>query len=132
MRIIAAFLVAPILPALPAAWFLHLNYPDRVAISGLVRVCLFFYLLQTLIGIPAYLLAGGYRRYARFYLLLGFFGMIAFCSAVIIFFSKTEINIAKTLLLLSYLGALGAGIGLVFWFVARPDRRSAKTAKNSS
>ena len=77
VRTIVAFLVAPILPALPPAWFLHSNYPNRTAISGFIVVCGIFYLLQTVVGIPAYFLAQTYRRYVWFYLLIGFFGMIA-------------------------------------------------------
>jgi hypothetical protein len=65
-------------------------------------------------------------------LFAGCFGMIAVYSAVIIIFSKTEINVTDVLLRLPYFGVIGAGIGLVFWLVARPGRRLSKTAENST
>jgi hypothetical protein len=132
VRTIVAFLVAPMLPALPPAWFLHFNYPDRTAISGFIVVCGIFYVLQMIVGIPAYFLARTYRRYMWFYLLLGSIGMIAVYSAVIIIFSKPKVSFAEELLQFPYFGAIGAGIGLVFWLVARPDRRPAKTSENSN
>lgn len=121
-RTLVAFLIAPILPALAPAWFLHANYPDRTAISGFIFVCGLFYLLQAVVGIPAYILAQAKRRYIWFYLLLGFFGMVAAFMAVTVVFSTTKTGIAETLLQITYFGVLGAGIGLVFWLVARPDK----------
>ena len=122
MRTVVAFLVAPLLPALAPAWFLHANYPDRTAISGFIVVCGLFYLLQAVIGIPAYILARTKRRHIWFYLLLGFFGMAVAFIAVTVIFSTTKTSIAETLLQVAYFGALGAGLGLVFWLIARPDR----------
>lgn len=122
MRTVAAFLVAPILPALAPAWFLHANYPNRTAISGFIVVCGLFYLLQAIIGIPAYILARAKRRYIWFYLLLGFFGMAVVFIVVTIVFPTTKISIAETLLRVIYFGALGGGIGLAFWLIARPDK----------
>ena len=124
-RTLVAFLVAPILPALAPAWFLHANYPNRTAISGFIFVCGLFYLLQTVVGIPAYILAQAKRRYLWFYLLLGFFGMAVGFIAVTVVFSTTKTSIAETLLLVTYFGALGVGIGLVFWLIARPDKSAA-------
>lgn len=131
-RTLVAFLVAPILPALAPAWFLHANYPNRMAISGFIVVCGFFYLLQAVVGIPAYILARSKRRYIWFYLLLGFFGMAVVSIAVTGVFSTTKTNIAETLLQVTYLGALGAGIGLVFWLIARPDKRAGLGAQISN
>lgn len=132
MRTVTAFLAAPILPALPPAWFLHLNYPNRTAISGFIVICGLFYLLQALIGIPAYILARAKRRYIWFYLLLGFLGMPVAFIAVIVVFSTTKINIAEILVQIAYFGALGAGIGLVFWLIARPDKSAAPGAQISN
>jgi hypothetical protein len=129
---VTAFLAAPILPALPPAWFLHLNYPNRTAISGFIVICGLFYLLQALIGIPAYILARAKRRYIWFYLLLGFLGMPVAFIAVIVVFSTTKINIAEILVQIAYFGALGAGIGLVFWLIARPDKSAAPGAQISN
>jgi hypothetical protein len=122
MRTVVAFLAAPLLPALAPAWFLHANYPDRTAISGFIVVCGLFYMLQAVIGIPAYILARTKRRHIWFYLLLGFFGMAVAFIAVTVIFSTTKTSIAETLLQVAYFGALGAGLGLVFSLIARPDR----------
>jgi hypothetical protein len=122
MRTVVAFLVAPLLPTLAPAWFLHANYPNRTAISGFIFVCGLFYILQAIVGIPAYILARTKRRYIWFYLVLGFFGMAAVSIAVTVVFSTTKIDIAETLLQVTYFGALGAGIGLMFWLIARPDK----------
>src|ERR1700682_3841373 len=108
MRTVTAFLVAPILPALAPAWFLHLNYPNRTAISGFIVVCGLFYLLQAVVGIPAYILARTKRRYIWFYLLLGFFAMAVSFIAVTIVFPTTKISTAETLFRFTYVGAFGA------------------------
>ena len=131
-RTLVAFLVAPMLPALAPTWFLHANYPDRMAISGFIFVCGLFYLLQAVVGIPAYILARSKRRYAWFYLLLGFFGMAVVSIAVTGIFSTIKISIAETLLQVTYFGALGAGIGLMFWLIARPDKGAILGAQISN
>ena len=125
-RTLVAFLIAPILPALAPAWFLHANYPNRTAISGFIVVCGLFYLLQAVVGIPAYILVQAKRCYVWFYLLLGFFGMAVGFIAVTVVFSTTKTSIAETLLQVTYFGVLGAGIGLVFWLIARPDKSAAQ------
>ena len=132
MRTVVAFLVAPLLPALAPAWFLHANYPNRTAISGFIVVCGLFYLLQAVVGIPAYFLARTKRRYIWFYLLLGFFGMAVASVAVTVVFSTTNTSIAETLLQVTYFGALGGGIGLMFWLIARPDKSAAIRAQISN
>jgi hypothetical protein len=113
------------LPALAPAWFLHANYPNRAAISGFIVVCGLFYLLEAVIGIPAYILAKAKRRYVWFYLVLGFFGMAIGFTAVTVVFATTKTSIAETLVQVTYFGVLGLGIGLVFWLVARPDKSAA-------
>jgi hypothetical protein len=130
-RTLVAFLIAPILPALAPAWFLHANYPGRTAISGFIFVCGLFCLLQTVVGIPAYFLARAKRRYVWFYLLLGFCGMAVGFIAVAVVFSTTKTIIAETLLQVTYFGVLGAGIGLVFWLVARPDKSAARAQSSN-
>jgi hypothetical protein len=131
-RTLVAFLVAPIVPALAPAWFLHANYPDRTAISGFIFVCGLLYLLQAVIGMPAHFLARNKRRYIWFYLLLGFFGMAVVFVADIGAFSTTKISITETFLEATYFGALGAGMGLVFWLIARPDKSAATGAQISN
>jgi hypothetical protein len=132
MRTVAAFLVAPLLPAFAPAWSLHANYPNRTAISAFIFICILFYLLQAVIGIPAYVLARAKRRHVWFYLLLGSFGMPVAFITVIVVFPTTKISIAETLLQVIYFGALGAGIGLMFWLIARPDKSAALAAQISN
>ena len=122
MRTVIAFIAAPLLPAMLPSWFLHTNYPDRAAVSGFIFICGILYLLQALVGIPAYALARVKRRYIWFYLLLGLVAMPGVHVAIIIIFSKTKISIAETFLEIAYFGALGAAIGVLFWLIARPDR----------
>jgi hypothetical protein len=119
-------------PALAPAWFLHANYPDRTAISGFIFVCGLLYLLQAVVGIPAYFLARTKRHRIWFYLLLGFFGMAVVFVAVIGVFSTTKTSITETLLQATYFGAIGAGMGLVFWLIARPDKSAAIGAQISN
>jgi hypothetical protein len=47
-------------------------------------------------------------------------------------FSTTKISIVETLLQVTCLGALGAGTGLVFWLIARPDKSAALGAQISN
>lgn len=122
-RTLVAFLVAPIFPALAPAWFLHANYPDRTPVSGFIFICGLFYLLQAIIGVPAYLFARARRRYVWFYLLVGFLGpAIPFILARNLFWAA-QIGISEAFLMAAYFGFLGATTGLIFWFAARPDKK---------
>jgi hypothetical protein len=49
--------------------------------------------------------------------------------AVTTVFSTTKIRIVDTLFQATYLGALGAGVGLVFCLIARPDKIAARNAQ---
>jgi hypothetical protein len=51
---------------------------------------------------------------------------------VTMFFSTTKANIAETLFQVVYFGALGAGIGLVFWLIARPDKHAGQAVEISN
>jgi hypothetical protein len=124
-RTLVAFLAAPILSSLLPAWFLHLHHPEKTAISGLVVVCCLFYLIQAAIGIPAYFLAPIRRRYVWYFLVIGFLAFSALYIAVIVF-TKTKIQIADGLFQTVYFGVSGAAIGLVFWLIARPDKKISK------
>jgi hypothetical protein len=131
-RTLVAFLVAPILPALPPAWFLHTNYPNRMAISGFIVVCGLFYLLQTIVGIPAYLLGRSRRSHLTFYLLVGFLGSVIPFIAISTVFWTARFSISETLFTAVYLGILGGATGLIFWLAARPDKRSSSDAQLSN
>jgi uncharacterized membrane protein len=48
------FVAAPLLPAVVPTWYLHVNSPDKLAISGYIFFCGLFYLLEVIIEIPAY------------------------------------------------------------------------------
>jgi len=123
-RTVVAFLVAPLFPALAPAWYLHANNPSRTFIAGFIFLCGLFYLLQAIIGIPAYLIARTRRRYLWFYLLVGFFGpAIPYIAASTIFW-RDSISNYEGILLTLYFGVLGAVTGLIFWLVARLDKRT--------
>jgi hypothetical protein len=123
MRTFVAFLIAPLLPAVLPAWYLHANNPDRLAISGYIFLCGLFYLLEVVVGIPACKLFIRMRwRRVWAYMLLGFFG-VAVPVIVLSMVRWSEKDSAADLSFsVGYLGLLGASIGLIFWLVARPDR----------
>jgi hypothetical protein len=123
-RTLVAFFVAPLLPALAPAWSLHIVYPNRTAISGYIIACFVFYVMQAVVGIPAYMLGRSRRAHILFYLLIGFLGLaIPFVVASIAFWTSRFSNYEVFLMAL-YFGTLGAGTGLIFWLAARPDKRS--------
>jgi hypothetical protein len=124
MRTFVAFLVAPLLPALAPAWFLHKNNPDRLFISGFIFLCGLFYLLEAVIGIPAHklFLRKGWNRVWT-YMLLGLFGVtIPFVAFALYRWSEKD-SVAQFSLSALYLGLLGVFTGLIFWFIARPKQK---------
>jgi hypothetical protein len=128
MRTFVAFLTAPLLPAVVPAWYLHVNNPDRLAISGYIFLCGLFYLLEVLIGIPAHKLFVRMRWYRVWtYMLLGFFGTAVPAILLYIIRWSEKDNAVEVSFSIVYLGLLGAFIGLIFWFAARPDKIAEKS-----
>lgn len=120
MRIIVAFVVAPFLPAILPAWQMA-RAPTQTGLSAYIFVCCLIYLLQTVVGIPAFLLfcrKGIYRLWP--YLLVGFFGSAVPSAAGVLFEGDGLLVLAFAVI---YMGLLGALTALSFWLVARPDQR---------
>jgi hypothetical protein len=119
------------IPAAIAGWVAHLNGTYGALAMG-VFVCLAFYALQTIIGIPAYLFLSRKKLHrAWIYLLLGAFGA-ALPPLLLFIWRHVEFGYRLAdYLILYYPALLGAGAGLMFWVLARPDKR-ANAASNSN
>jgi sensor histidine kinase YesM len=131
-RTIVAFLVAPLLPALVPAWLLHEHNPDRTFVAGWIVLLVALYFLQVIVGMPAYFLARTKRRHVWFYLLVGSLGLAVMYAVASAFSPKINSGIAELILQISYFAVLGSSIGLVFWLIARPDKRAVKHAEISN
>ena len=126
MRIVVAFVVAPLLPAVLPGWQLA-QAPNWTGLSAYIFVCCLVYLLQAVVGIPAFLLfrrKGSYRLWP--YLLVGFFGSAVPAAAAVLIKEDGLLVLAFAVV---YMGMLGALTALFFWLAARPDQR--RTAQNA-
>ena len=116
MRIVIAFLVAPLLPAILPAW--------RIGLPAYVYVCCLAYLYQTVVGIPAFLFFSHKTHHQLWpYLLLGFLAGAVSLAAVAI----TRDDLSRLYFSIGLMGILGACTALIFWLVARPDKKSITT-----
>jgi hypothetical protein len=123
VRIVVAFLVAPMLPALLPAWFASQNGTYH-PLAIFVLFCGVFYVLQIVVGAPAYLLL---RRLELQQIWL--YALIGFASAALPLFVYGKIrepahDVDRALFLTFYLGFLGGISAAIFWLLARPDRTS--------
>jgi uncharacterized membrane protein len=120
MRTVVAFVVAPLLPAILPAWQTA-QAPNRTGLSSYIFVCCLIYLLQAVVGIPAFLL---FRRKGNHrlspYLLAGFFGSAVPAAAAVLIKEDGPFVLAFAVV---YMGMLGTLTALFFWLVARPDQR---------
>jgi hypothetical protein len=129
VRTFIAFLVAPLLTAiLPASYMAH--GPNRTGLSAYIWVCCLIYLLQIVVGIPAFRLFSRTGRHRLWpYLLLGFLtSAVPVAVAVAIMRDSLSVLVFGA----GYLGILGACTALIFWLVARPDKKSVTTKAQSS
>jgi hypothetical protein len=123
MRTRWAFLLAPVIPAILPGYNLHMHRPETTPISGFIFICLVFYFLQAVIGIPAfYILARRRWQYFWLYTAIGFFG--AFVPIFILcLFRWNALYTAGTVLYgCSFIGVFGGVTSLIFWLLVRPDR----------
>ncbi len=123
MRTAIGFLVAPLLPAILPAWYLA-QAPNRSGPSAYIFICCLIYFLQIVVGIPAYLLFSRRGRHELWrYLLVGSLttAVPVFVTLVIMGDAKNEV--IGTVSLILYFGILGAFTALIFWLVARPDKK---------
>ena len=120
MRTAVAFVVASWLPAILPAWQMA-QAPNRTGLSSYIFVCCLIYLLQAVVGIPAFLIF--FRKVNDqlwAYLLVGFLGAaIPIAIAVVI----KEDGLFTLVFAVVYMGILGSLTALFFWLVARPDQR---------
>jgi hypothetical protein len=124
MRTLIAFLCAPVIPALFAGWVVGLNR-TYAPISMFIFVCLAFYALQVIVGIPAYIfMSRKHMHRLRLYLLLG--GLAAALPMLLmVAWRHTEQGYSLAdYAYLYYPALLGTGTGLMFWVLARPDKQA--------
>ena len=123
MRTSIGFLVAPLLPAILPAWYLA-QAPNKSGPSAYIFVCCLIYLLQIVVGIPAFLLFSRISRHQLWaYLLAGFLTSAGPTGAAIVIMGDYKNNIIGTVFVTWYVGILGAFTALIFWLVARPDQK---------
>jgi len=133
MRFLVAFLAAPMLPALVPAWA---SYANRTydPLAAFVFFCGLFYLLQAVVGIPGYKLFNRTGKHSSWaYAALGFCGT-ALPFLLLSLYRKPQegYDLASLLYATCYPGLLGAGTGLMFWVVARPDKVAHRERPQSS
>jgi hypothetical protein len=94
--------------------------PSR-GLTAYIFVCCLIYLLQAVVGIPAFLLLsrkGNYRLWP--YLLVGFFASAVPTAATVII---RQDGLFVLVFGVVYMGILGALTALIFWLVARPGHQ---------
>ena len=103
-------------------------------LSAWIFFYLIFYALQTIIGVPTYLLLKRNKAHrAWVYLMLGFAG-VALPALFWTLSKQPSDGYDPNFMLYSvvlYPGLLGAGIGLIFWLLARPDKQAAATPQSN-
>jgi hypothetical protein len=118
------------IPALIPAWFYHVNKPAPL-FSAWLFFCLYFYAFQFLIRVPAYLLLNRKKAHPILaYLILGF-AAVALPATFWVLLKwppHQDYNLRFVFFMtFLYQGLLGAAVALIFWILARPDRRTAVT-----
>jgi hypothetical protein len=123
MRLLIAFLAAPMPSALMAAWFSHVNQTYN-PVAAFIFFCGVLYALQTVIGIPGRkLLVRINQNRIWAYVLLGFCGVaLPFLLLCLYRIPQRGYDFGELSYLTAYAGVLGAGTGLMFWLLARPDK----------
>jgi hypothetical protein len=95
--------------------------------------CGAFYVLQIVVGIPAYLLLGRAKRRG-----IGHFALVGFGAVALpyllyaLYRGEKGYELGEILFLTCLVGFLGAANGLIFWLIAQPDRvvQSAQPKSN--
>src|SRR5579862_5834866 len=131
VRAFIAFLVAPLLPAILPAWYLAQS-SNRSGPSAYIFVCCLIYVLEALVGVPAFLLFRRTRHRLWPYLLLGFLTTTIPVARTIGFTGDAKNNIVGTVFTIWYVGVLGIFTALIFWLVARPDQKPIATKADLS
>jgi len=123
VRLVVAFLVAPLAPALLPAWSASQNGSYH-PLAVFVFFCGAFYALQILVGVPAYLLLRRFKLQR-----IWFYALTGFASVALPFIVYGEIrrpsqDVGQALYLAIYLGLLGGLSAAIFWLIVRPNRAS--------
>lgn len=130
MRTIVAFIVAPFCSSLVAA---GLSTMDFHPLALFILFCGTFYVLQVLIGMPAYfLLRRAGRQGLWVYALLGFSAPALSVLIFGLYRGEPDISLGQTLHVTGLFGVFGAVVGCVFWLVARPDKIARSAGRGSS
>jgi len=132
VRTVIAFLVAPMVPALLTGWFGFMNGTYHpLAIFVLVCGCL--YVLQAVVGVPAYLLLGRAKRHRIWtYALLGFAGAAVPFLAYGSMRDLGSVGAGRAAYVICFVGLLGGISAAIFWLMARPDKVAPSKAANPS
>jgi len=120
VRTFLAFLLAPILSALvPAGFATGINPPLTV----FLLFCGAFYVLQMVVGVPVYFLLGR-AKLRRIWTpaLIGFGATALPYLLYALYRGEKGYELGEILFLTCLVGLMGAGTGLIFWLIARPDR----------
>jgi len=121
MRARWAFFLAPIIPAILPSYNWHTHHPEAAPLSGFLFICLAFYFLEALIGIPAfYILARRRWRHFWVYTIVGF--LAVFAPLFVLGLVRWHVPYGTVLYLCSLAGIFGGATGLIFWLLVRPDK----------
>lgn len=121
MRIVVAFLAAPMLPALLPTWSASQNGSYH-PLAVFVLFCGVVYALQFVVGLPAHLLLRRLKLQQ-----IWFYALIGFVTVALPFFVYVGVrtpsrDVGQTLFLAGYLGLLGGLSAAIFWLLVRPNR----------
>jgi uncharacterized membrane protein len=98
--------------------------PNRSGPSAYIFVCGLIYLLQVVVGIPAFLLFSRRGRHQLWpYVLIGSLTAAIPVVVTLVITGDQKNDILGTIFLTGYFGVLGALTALIFWHVARPDKK---------
>ncbi|MES0139144.1 hypothetical protein NKJ88_30005 [Mesorhizobium sp. M0016] len=123
MRARWAFILAPIIPAILPGYNWHANHPETGPLSGFIFVTLVFYVVEAVVGIPAfYVLTRRRWQFFWVYVVVGF--LAVFVPAFVFGLIKWSppLGVGGVLYACSFIGILGGATGLIFWFLVRPDK----------
>ena len=127
MRARWAFFLAPIIPAAVAGYNLHMHRPQMALLSSFIFMCLVFYFLEAIVGIPAFHILKR-KRWQNFwiYAAVGFLAVFAPLFAFCLARWRPSYEIGSVLNTCALVGIYGGAIGLIFWLLVRPDKDPVK------
>lgn len=128
VRTVIAFLAAPMVPALLSGWFGFMNGTYH-PLAIFILVCGGLYVLQAIVGVPAYLVLGRVKQHGIWvYALLGFAGT---ALPFLVYGSMRDlgsVGAGQAAYVICFVGLLGAISAVIFWLLARPDKVASSTA----